>query len=60
MVGMRARVLLPAIVATRGNCVMRIVDQRLYAMKLEGVANEPLDAVVAQFDQLVAGARLRK
>ncbi len=44
----------------RGSCVMRIVDQKLYAMKLEGVANETFDAVADQFDELVASARLRK
>jgi len=40
--------------------MMRIVDRKLYAMKLEGVANQYFDAVAAQFDQLVASARLRK
>jgi predicted Zn-dependent protease len=44
----------------RGSCVMRVVDQKLFAMKLEGVANQSFDAVAAQFDQLVASARLRK
>ena len=29
---------------------MRIVDQRLYAMKLEGLANPSFDAVATQFD----------
>jgi hypothetical protein len=44
----------------RGSCVMRIVGQKLYTMKLESVANESFDAVSAQFDQLVASARLRE
>jgi hypothetical protein len=44
----------------RGSCVMRVVDQKLFAMKLEGVANQSFDAVADQFDQLVASARLRK
>jgi predicted Zn-dependent protease len=44
----------------RGSCVMRVADQKLYAMKLEGVANQSFDAVAAQFDQLVASAELRK
>ena len=48
------------VIPKRGSCVMRVVDQKLYAMKLEGVANQSFDAVAAQFDQLVAGARLRK
>jgi len=44
----------------RGSCVMRVVDQKLYAMKLEGVVNDSFDAVAAQFDQLVSSARLSK
>ena len=48
------------VIPKRGSCVMRIVDRRLYAMKLEGVANLTLDAVADQFDQLVGSARLRK
>ena len=48
------------VIPKRGACVMRIVDRKLYAMKLEGVANQYFDAVAAQFYQLVASARLRK
>jgi beta-barrel assembly-enhancing protease len=48
------------VIPKRGSCVMRIVDQKLYAMKLEGVANQTFDAVAGEFDQLVASARLRK
>jgi hypothetical protein len=44
----------------RGSCVMRVVDQKLYAMKLEGLANGSFDAVADQFDELVASAWLRK
>lgn len=44
----------------RGSCVMRVVDQKLYAIKLDGVANQSFDAVAARFDELVASARLRK
>ena len=43
----------------KGSCVMRVVDQKLYAMKLESVANHSFEAVAPQFDQLVASARLR-
>lgn len=43
----------------RGSCVMRVVDEKLYAMKLEGVANDSFDAVATQFDQLVDSARWR-
>jgi hypothetical protein len=39
---------------------MRVVDQKLYAMKLEGVANLSFESAATQFDQLVAGVRLRK
>jgi hypothetical protein len=48
------------VIPKRGSCVMRVVGQKLYAMKLEGVANQSFDAVAAQFDLLVASARLRK
>jgi hypothetical protein len=48
------------VIPKRGSCVMRVVGRKLYAMKLEGVANQSFDAVAAQFDQLIAGARLRK
>ena len=47
------------VVPKRGSCVLRIVQRKLYAMKLEGVANQSFDAVAAQFDALVATARLR-
>jgi predicted Zn-dependent protease len=43
----------------RGSCVMRVVGKRLYAMRLEGVANPSFDAVAAEFDRLIADARLR-
>jgi beta-barrel assembly-enhancing protease len=48
------------IIPKRGSCVLRVVNQKLYAMKLEGVANPSFDAAVAEFDQLVGSARLRK
>jgi predicted Zn-dependent protease len=48
------------VIPKRGRCVMRVVGQKLYAMKLEGVANQSFDAVAAQFDQVVASARLSK
>jgi hypothetical protein len=47
-------------IAKRGNCVMRIVDDKLYAMKLESVAGHSFDTVDPEFDQLVASARLRE
>ncbi|HUQ10736.1 MAG TPA: M48 family metalloprotease [Steroidobacteraceae bacterium] len=44
----------------RGRCVLRVMSKKLYAMKLEGVANPSFDAVAADFDRLVRTARLRK
>jgi Zn-dependent protease with chaperone function len=48
------------VIPKRGSCVMRVVGQKLYAMKLEGVANASFDVAAAEFDQLVATAGLRK
>jgi hypothetical protein len=42
----------------RGRCVMRVVDRKLYAIKLEGLANPSFDAVAAEFDQMAGSARL--
>lgn len=47
-------------IAKKGNCVMRVVDSKLYAMKLESVAGHYFDTVDPEFDQLVATAQLRK
>jgi hypothetical protein len=47
-------------IAKKGRCVMRVVDRKLYAMKLESVANPHFEAVAAQFERLVASAKLRK
>lgn len=46
-------------ITKKGACVMRVVDQKLYAMKLESVADQ-FDAVAPEFDQLVDSAQLRK
>ena len=47
-------------IAKRGSCVMRVVDRKLYAMKLESVAGHYFDKVDPEFDQLIASAQLRK
>jgi tetratricopeptide (TPR) repeat protein len=47
-------------ITKRGRCVMRVVDRKLYAMKLESVAGNNFDIVAPEFEQLVAGAQLRK
>ena len=44
----------------RGSCIMRIVDGKLYAMKLESLAGRSFDAVVPEFDRLIASAELGK
>ena len=44
----------------RGSCAMRVVDRKLYAMKLESVAGHYFDTVDPEFDQLIASAQLRK
>lgn len=46
-------------IAKRGSCAMRVVDRKLYAIKLESVAKRDFDAVVSEFDGLVASAALR-
>lgn len=42
----------------KGVCVARVVDQKLYAIKLEGVSSHYFDAALPEFDQMVASARL--
>jgi hypothetical protein len=44
----------------KGSCVMRVVGGKLYAMKLEAVANRSFDEAAGGFDELVATATLRK
>ena len=46
--------------AKKGSCVMRIVDGKLYALKLESLAGHSFDTVAPEFDRLVASARLSK
>jgi hypothetical protein len=57
--GMRYRYASGVGYTKQGRCVMRIVDGKLYAMKLEGVAGPRFDAVAPEFERLVASARLR-
>jgi hypothetical protein len=42
----------------KGVCVARVVDKKLYAIKLEGVSSHYFDAALPEFDQMVASARL--
>lgn len=45
-------------ISKKGVCVARIVDSKLYVIKLEGVSSHYFDASVPEFDHLVASARL--
>jgi hypothetical protein len=47
-------------ITKKGSCVMRVVDNKLYVAKLEGVASHYFDAALPEFDQIVASARLQK
>ena len=47
-------------IGKRGTAVLRIVDKKLYLMKLEGVASHYYEAAQPEFDQLVASAALKK
>jgi beta-barrel assembly-enhancing protease len=42
----------------QGSCVMRVVDGKLYAMRLDSIAGHYFDTARPEFDQLVASARL--
>jgi hypothetical protein len=44
----------------KGSAVLRVVDKKLYAMKLEGVSSHYYDAAVPEFDLLVSTATLPK
>ena len=45
-------------ISRKGVCVARVVDKKLYAIKLEGVSSHYFDAALPEFDQMVASARL--
>ena len=44
----------------KGAAVLRVIDKKLYAMKLEGVSSHYFDAAVPEFDLLVSTAVLPK
>jgi hypothetical protein len=46
-------------VPRKGRCVMKIAGQKLYVMKLEGVASHYFDAVAPEFESMTASAVLR-
>jgi len=47
-------------ITRKGSCVLRVIEKRLYVMKLEGVSSHYFDAAVPEFDRLVASAALPK
>ena len=47
-------------ITKRGDCVLRIIDKKLYVMKLEGVSSHYFSAAVPEFELLVTTAALPK
>jgi hypothetical protein len=47
-------------IGRRGSCVLRVVDGKLYLMKLDGVASHYFDKAQPEFDRMVASATLEK
>ncbi len=44
-------------ISRKGSAVMRVIDAKLYLMKLDGVSSHYFDAVLPEFEELVASAR---
>jgi hypothetical protein len=47
-------------IGRKGTAVMRVVDGRLYLMKLEGVTSHYFDAARPEFERMVASAQLAR
>jgi hypothetical protein len=47
-------------IGRKGSCVLRVVDEKLYLVKLEGVASHYFDQALPEFDQMVASAALEQ
>jgi hypothetical protein len=47
-------------ISKKGSAVLRVIDKKLYVMKLEGVSSHYYDAAVPEFDLLVSTAALPK
>jgi hypothetical protein len=47
-------------IAKKGTCILRVIDRKLYLIKLEGVTSHYFDAAVPEFEKIVASARLAK
>lgn len=41
-----------------GSCVLRVIDKKLYLMRLDGVSSHYFAAAQTEFDQMVAGAQV--
>jgi hypothetical protein len=46
-------------ITQEGSCVMRILDEKLYLMKLDGVSIHYFEAAFPEFERLIASARLK-
>jgi hypothetical protein len=46
-------------ISKKGSCVARVIDKKLYFMKLDGVSSHYFDAALPEFDRMVATAELR-
>jgi hypothetical protein len=47
-------------IGRQGSCVLRVVDKKLYLMKLEGVSSHYFHKAQPEFDQMVASATLER
>ena len=47
-------------ISRQGSCIMRVIDQKLYLMRLEGVTSHYYAAAEPEFDRMVASAALAK
>jgi hypothetical protein len=47
-------------ISKKGSAVLRVIDKKLYVMKLEGVSSHYYDVAVPEFELLVATAELPK
>jgi hypothetical protein len=45
-------------IAKKGSCILRVVDEKLYLILLEGVSRHYFDAAMPEFEKIVASARL--
>ena len=46
-------------ITKKGDCVLRVINKKLYVMKLEGVSSHYFDAAEAEFDLMITNAALK-